>query len=62
MKNVLMELRKCCNHPYLFEDAEADNLARSKDKDPLRAMIEASGKLELVDKMVGSLLRYKQCP
>ncbi len=52
MKNVLMELRKCCNHPYLFEDAEANYLARSKDKDPLHAMIEASGKLALVDKMV----------
>ena len=22
LKNVVMELRKCCNHPYLFEGAE----------------------------------------
>lgn len=24
LKNVVMELRKCCNHPYLFEGAERD--------------------------------------
>ncbi len=25
--NVLMQLRKCCNHPYLFDGAEPGKLA-----------------------------------
>lgn len=24
--NILMQLRKCCNHPYLFDGAEPGNL------------------------------------
>lgn len=24
LSNVIMELRKCCNHPYLFDGAEPE--------------------------------------
>ena len=24
LQNILMQLRKCCNHPYLFDGAEVD--------------------------------------
>ena len=58
MSNIIMELRKCCNHPYLFPGAEAAYLApggAGAKKPPLAAMIEASGKLALVDQMVRRL-------
>ena len=53
-----MELRKCCNHPYLFPGAEAACLApggAGAQRTPLAAMVEASGKLSLVDQMVRRL-------
>ena len=65
MGNVLMELRKCCNHPYLLKGAEAANLA-SRDADlalrdassaaTVAAMVEASGKLALLDSMFPKLM------
>ena len=27
--NILMQLRKCCNHPYLFDGAEPGKLGRN---------------------------------
>ncbi|KAG2452365.1 hypothetical protein HYH02_002611, partial [Chlamydomonas schloesseri] len=55
LKNLVMELRKTCNHPYLVggpaEQAETRDVA-----DPsLEALIAASGKLQLVDAMAGRL-------
>ena len=66
MGNVLMELRKCCNHPYLLKGAEAANL-ESRDANlalrdaaagdaTLAAMVEASGKLALLDSMFPKLM------
>jgi SNF2 family DNA or RNA helicase len=58
MSNIIMELRKCCNHPYLFPGAEAAYLApggAGANRTPLAAMVEASGKLALVDQMVRRL-------
>jgi chromodomain-helicase-DNA-binding protein 1 len=45
--NIVMELKKASNHPYLFENAEDRNV-----KDPLEAMIRNSGKLQLLDKLL----------
>ena len=43
--NIAMQLRKCCNHPYLFQGVEDRTL------DPLgEHVIDACGKLKLVDK------------
>jgi len=50
--NIVMELKKCCNHPYLFQGVEDKNSA-----DPLQSLIKASGKLILLDKL---LLRLKE--
>ena len=56
MGNTLMELRKCCNHPYLLTGLE-DSLASITDRQAaLSTMVEASGKLELVDRMLGKLI------
>ncbi|OXB57334.1 hypothetical protein ASZ78_011754 [Callipepla squamata] len=42
--NTMMELRKCCNHPYLINDFQ------------LQAMIQAAGKLVLIDKLLPKLI------
>ena len=58
MSNIIMELRKCCNHPYLFPGAEAAFVApggAGAKRPLLEAMIEASGKLALVDQMIRRL-------
>lgn len=48
--NILMELRKCCNHPYLFEGIEDPTL------DPMgEHLIQASGKLSVLDKLLKKL-------
>ncbi|CAG7734687.1 unnamed protein product [Allacma fusca] len=53
MLNVFMDLRKVCNHPYLFSTASAD-----APEDPvtglyeLEAMMNASGKLVMLRKML----------
>jgi len=48
--NIVMQLRKCCNHPYLFPGIEDRNL------DPLGDhLFESCGKMVLLDKLLGRL-------
>ena len=48
--NVLVDLRKCCNHPYLFKGVEPE------DSDPCgEHLIETSGKMKVVDKLLKRL-------
>ncbi|XP_076003529.1 chromodomain-helicase-DNA-binding protein 6 isoform X3 [Genypterus blacodes] len=61
--NTMMELRKCCNHPYLITGAEEKILESfRKCHSPealdfqLQAMIQAAGKLVLIDKLLPKLL------
>uniref|UniRef100_A0A8C9WMU2 Chromodomain helicase DNA binding protein 1-like n=1 Tax=Scleropages formosus TaxID=113540 RepID=A0A8C9WMU2_SCLFO len=44
--NILMELRKCVNHPYLFDGVEPEPFEMGEH------LIEASGKLCLLDSML----------
>ncbi|KAG8570771.1 hypothetical protein GDO81_011410 [Engystomops pustulosus] len=60
--NTMMELRKCCNHPYLINGAEEKILEEFKEAHngdlpdfPLQAMIQAAGKLVLIDKLLPKL-------
>ncbi|XP_038622690.1 chromodomain-helicase-DNA-binding protein 7 isoform X1 [Tachyglossus aculeatus] len=60
--NTMMELRKCCNHPYLINGAEEKILEEFKETynadSPdfqLQAMIQAAGKLVLIDKLLPKL-------
>jgi len=48
--NIVMQLRKCCNHPYLFEGAEPGPPYTTGDH-----LIETSGKLNLLDKLLPRL-------
>eukprot|EP00250_Pteridium_aquilinum_P017954 c23861_g1_i1 orf=626-5110(-) len=52
LNNVVMELRKLCGHPYLLPGVE-EEIRRSKDA--YRQLLEASGKLVLMDKMMVKL-------
>jgi chromodomain-helicase-DNA-binding protein 4 len=47
LKNIVMELRKCCNHPCLFDPR--NNVLEVTD---LKSLVEASGKLQLLDRMM----------
>ena len=42
LMNRLMQLRKCCNHPYLFADSEETD----------ETLVQMSGKLVLMDKLM----------
>lgn len=56
LNNVLAELRKCLNHPYLVSQELEDVVADLSDNDKLARLVEASGKLVIVDKLLGVLL------
>ncbi|KAH7280823.1 hypothetical protein KP509_36G015700 [Ceratopteris richardii] len=52
LNNVVMELRKLCGHPFLLPGVEEEV---KKSKDTYRQLLEASGKLVLMDKMMVKL-------
>ncbi|KAF2976675.1 hypothetical protein EK904_015219, partial [Melospiza melodia maxima] len=61
--NTMMELRKCCNHPYLINGAEEKILEDFRKTHcpeapdfQLQAMIQAAGKLVLIDKLLPKLI------
>ncbi|XP_041103529.1 chromodomain-helicase-DNA-binding protein 7-like isoform X1 [Polyodon spathula] len=60
--NTMMELRKCCNHPYLIKGAEEKILDEFRETHHtdcpdfhLQAMVQAAGKLVLIDKLLPKL-------
>ncbi|XP_076818794.1 uncharacterized protein LOC143464735 isoform X2 [Clavelina lepadiformis] len=59
LMNTMMELRKCCNHPYLIKGAEDKIMHEQRgmhdDFNALQAMIQSSGKLVLIDKLLPRL-------
>ena len=61
LMNTMMELRKCCNHPYLVNGAE-EQIVQSVREQPevdgdklFQALVQSSGKLVLVDKLLPKL-------
>lgn len=48
--NIVMQLRKCCNHPYLFQGAEPGPPYVTGEH-----LVENSGKLVLLDKLLPKL-------
>lgn len=54
LSNLIMQLRKCCLHPFLFDGAEVDiNSTTCED------LIAASGKLAVLDMLLRSLYEKK---
>jgi hypothetical protein len=50
LMNTMMQLRKCCNHPYLFDGVEDKTLDPFGDH-----LVTHSGKLVLLDKLLPRL-------
>lgn len=48
--NILMQLRKCCNHPYLFDGAEPGPPYTTDTH-----LITNSGKMLVLDKLLAKL-------
>lgn len=46
LSNILMQLRKCVNHPYLFDGAEPEPFQMGEH------LVEASGKLFVLDRLL----------
>ncbi|CAD5232400.1 unnamed protein product [Bursaphelenchus xylophilus] len=55
LSNILMELKKCCNHPYLFPKAEEEAPKTKTGAFEGEAMIKGCAKLELLAKMLKKL-------
>ena len=54
LSNLVMQLRKCCLHPFLFDGAEVDI-----DSTTCEDLIAASGKLAVLDMLLRSLYQKK---
>ncbi|KAF2088907.1 chromo domain-containing protein 1 [Saccharata proteae CBS 121410] len=54
--NIMMELKKASNHPYMFNGAEERMLGGSERRDDqLKALITSSGKMMLLDRLLTKL-------
>jgi len=56
--NIMMELKKASNHPFMFPNAE-DRILGSSDsrEDQLKAIISSSGKMMLLDQLLTKMKR-----
>ena len=52
-KNIIMQLRKVCNHPYLFDGVEQPN-------PPLNHLVLYSSKMRILDKLCNKLYKKSQ--
>ena len=54
--NILMQLRKCCNHPYLFDGAEPGPPYTTD-----MHLVTNSGKMVVLDKLLPKLKEQGKC-
>ena len=53
LNNLEMQLRKCCNHPYMIQEFADDVEKDNPDSETyLQKLIDASGKMILLDKLL----------
>jgi superfamily II DNA or RNA helicase len=61
LRNVMMELRKCCNHPYLIDSVEQNAMLAMDNPSDVTALnynfVHDSGKMILLHKMLPKLKR-----
>ncbi|KAG9509945.1 Chromodomain-helicase-DNA-binding protein 3, partial [Fragariocoptes setiger] len=57
--NIMMDLKKCCNHPYLFPSASAEAPKLPNGAYEGNALVKACGKLILLQKMLRKLYNDK---
>nr|XP_054768903.1 chromodomain-helicase-DNA-binding protein Mi-2 homolog isoform X3 [Lytechinus pictus] len=53
--NIMMDLKKCCNHPYLFPTAAAEAQRLQNGAFEVVSLVKACGKLVLLSKMLKAL-------
>ncbi|XP_014022110.2 chromodomain-helicase-DNA-binding protein 5 isoform X6 [Salmo salar] len=53
--NIMMDLKKCCNHPYLFPVAAVEAPVLSNGSYDGNQLVKSSGKLTLLQKMLKKL-------
>ncbi|XP_069466378.1 chromodomain-helicase-DNA-binding protein 5 isoform X1 [Ambystoma mexicanum] len=53
--NIMMDLKKCCNHPYLFPVAAVEAPVLSNGSYDGSSLVKSSGKLMLLQKMLKKL-------
>ncbi|GJD07554.1 Lymphoid-specific helicase [Galdieria sulphuraria] len=58
LQNVLMQLRKCCNHPYLFEEPDENFDEKGKFWKTTEDLVTCVGKLQLLDRLLPKLKKY----
>ncbi|GMF16341.1 unnamed protein product [Phytophthora lilii] len=58
--NVEMELRKCCNHPFLIRGVEDKECAGFDEQLRMKVLIQASGKTVLLDKLLTKFRQEKK--
>ena len=58
--NIVMEMKKACNHPYLFANAEERILKGNNTReDELKGIVTSSGKMMLLDQLLLKLKKEK---
>ncbi|XP_077948918.1 chromodomain-helicase-DNA-binding protein 5 isoform X2 [Gasterosteus aculeatus] len=53
--NIMMDLKKCCNHPYLFPVAAVEAPVQANGSYDGNQLVKSSGKLTLLQKMLKKL-------
>ncbi|KAI3738310.1 hypothetical protein L2E82_28336 [Cichorium intybus] len=59
LNDILTQTQKCCDHPYLVDPDLRKSLKTNAPIDRLDAEIEASGKLQLLDKLLLEIKRRR---
>jgi SNF2 family DNA or RNA helicase len=60
LRNIMMQLRKCCIHPYLLEGAEEVIVSECNARnfqEQFNCLVQSSGKLVLIDKLLRKLIQ-----
>ena len=60
LRNISMDLRKVCNHPFLLEGVEEILTEGMSQKDILDSLISSCGKMILLDKLLTKLYAEKR--
>ncbi|TXG58175.1 hypothetical protein EZV62_016004 [Acer yangbiense] len=55
LRDILISIRKCCDHPYLVDETLQSLLIKDKETELLDVGIKASGKLQLLDSMLSEM-------
>ena len=53
--NLAMQLRKCCNHPFLLKGVEDEVKTRNPKSKDIELLVNSSGKFVLLDKLLPRL-------